>query len=191
MNLDNAKEKILQAALNLLDSEGDAGEITTRQIAKKANVNLALINYYYQSKENLMVMAAGYRMGGIIEQVLKESNTDEDPVVKLKKLLTTTADFSFKHHEIFKIAITGELKEGCKTSCAMVIPLLKELFGNKSEAELRIIALQLMLPFHFIVLYPDKYGDYLDVDFFNDQQRTRMIIRMTENLLSRAEGKKS
>ena len=98
MNLDNAKEKILQAALDLLDSEDDAGKITTRQIAKKANVNLALINYYYQSKENLMVMAAGYKMGGIIEQVLIESNTDEDPVVKLKKLLTTTADFSFKHH---------------------------------------------------------------------------------------------
>jgi len=188
LNIDNtsAKEKIFQAALELISTEENSGSITTRQIAGMANVNLALINYYYQSKENLLSQAAGYKMGDIIDQVLERSNTDVDAATKIKKLLATTADFSFKHNELFKIAVTGELKEGCKNSCALIIPLLKEIFSNKNEAELRTIALQLILPFHYIVLYPERYGDYLNTDFFDEQQRTRIINQMTDNILFNA-----
>lgn len=186
MKIDNvsAKQKIFQTALELLDSEENADSITTRQIAQKAGVNLALVNYYYQSKGNLLSQAAGYKMGAIINQVLEHSYADADAAVRLKKLLTTTADFSFRHNEIFKIAVTGELQQGCKNSCELVMPLLKEIFAGKNEAELRMIALQLMLPFHFIVLYPEKYGETLNVDFFDEEQRSRMINEMTDNILS-------
>lgn len=186
MKIDNvsAKQKIFQTALELLDSEENADSITTRQIAQKAGVNLALVNYYYQSKGNLLSQAAGYKMGAIICQVLEHSYADADAAVRLKKLLTTTADFSFRHNEIFKIAVTGELQQGCKNSCELVMPLLNEIFAGKNEAELRMIALQLMLPFHFIVLYPEKYGETLNVDFFDEEQRSRMINEMTDNILS-------
>lgn len=179
----SAKEKIFQAALELIGNGEKADSITTRQIAYKANVNLALINYYYQSKENLLSQAAGYKMGDIINRVLEQSSNEGAAAAKLKKLLTTTADFSFRHNEIFKIAVAGEMKEGCRNSCALVMPLLKEIFGNKDEAELWALALQLMLPFHFIVLYPEKYGDLLGVDFFDEQQRAGMINKMADNIL--------
>ena len=185
MSLDkrSVKERIFQAALELITSEEDIGSITIREIAKKADVNLALINYYYQSKENLFSQVAGYKMGDIIGKVLEASNVSVDATVRLKKLLTTTADFSFKHNEIFKIFVTGELKEGCKNSCALVMPLLKEILKNTNESELRIIALQLMLPFHYIVLYPDKYNDYLNTDFFDEQQRSQKINQMVDSIL--------
>ncbi|MHB1395019.1 MAG: TetR/AcrR family transcriptional regulator [Clostridia bacterium] len=192
MKIDNtsAKKKIFQAAIELISSEENLESITLRQIAKKADVNLALINYYYQSKENLMSQVAEIKMTSIITQVFEHSNADLDAVMKLKRLLTTTADFSFKHNEIFKIAVTGELKEGCKNSCALVMPLLTEIFKDKNEVELKIIALQLMLTFHYIVLYPEKYGDYLNTDFFDEKQRAQMINQMTDNLLSAAKDSK-
>lgn len=192
MNIDNAnaKEKILQAALELLSSEEGSGGLTTRKIAKKANVNLALINYYYQSKENLLSLAAGCKMGEIISGVLENGSIGTDAVDKLKKLLITTADFSFRHSEIYKIAVAGELKEGCKNSCSMVIPILKEIFRDKDETELNIIALQLMLPFHFVVLHPEEYGKLLKTDFFDERQRNGMINQMADNLLMKALGLK-
>lgn len=186
MNLMNksAKEKIFQAALELVECGESIDSITIRQIALKADVNLALINYYYQSKENLMSMVVGVKMESIINQVLEHSNVDMDAATKLKKLLTTTADFSFKHNDIFRVAVTGELKEGCKNSCALVMPLLKEILKGKSDSELRVLALQLMLPFHYIVLHPEKYGEYLNTDFFDEEQRTHMINKMTDSIIS-------
>ena len=47
----NTEEKILQAAIELFPIKGD---ITTREIAKLAGVNVAAINYHYKSKDNLM-----------------------------------------------------------------------------------------------------------------------------------------
>lgn len=189
MNSDKrtAKEKIFEAVLELMESEENIESITTRQIAQKAEVNLALINYYFKSKENLLSQAAQIKMEGIISQVLEYSSSKEPASERLKKLLAAAADFSFRYNEIFKISVGGELKEGCKNTCALVMPLLEEIFINKSEADLRIIALQLMLPFHYIVLYPDKYKDYLNTDFFDKQQRTQMIYKMADSILSAAE----
>ncbi|MFZ5351446.1 MAG: TetR/AcrR family transcriptional regulator [Bacillota bacterium] len=176
----NAKDRIFQAALELIEEGAVIGGITTRQIAQKANVNLALINYYYQSKENLLGQVVQMKMGKIIEQIYENKDSDENPIIRLKRLLNTTADFSFEHNDIFKMAVSGELKKGCINSCEMVMPMLKEIHENRDESELRIIALQLMLPFHYIVLYPELFGDYLSADFFNIQQRTQKINQMTD-----------
>lgn len=48
----NAEQRILVAARELFASKGYA-QTSTRDIAKKAEVNVALINYYFRSKENL------------------------------------------------------------------------------------------------------------------------------------------
>ncbi|CCQ92957.1 Transcriptional regulator, TetR family [[Clostridium] ultunense Esp] len=45
------QEKILSAAIQLYGSKGD---MTTREIANKAGVNVASINYHFQSKDNLL-----------------------------------------------------------------------------------------------------------------------------------------
>ena len=185
MKTDNAKakEKIFQAVLELVESEENIENITTRQIANKANVNLALINYYYQSKENLMSQVAEIKMTSIINQLLGRSNLNVDASARLKELLTATADFSFKYNHIFKIAVARELKEGCKNSCSLVMPFLKEIFKNENELELRIVALQMMVPFHQIVLYPEAYKNYLHTDFFDEKQRTHMINKMVDSIL--------
>lgn len=59
------KEKIMQAALELIKKEGFDG-ITTRKIADRSGTNVALVNYYFGSKENLInesikVILTGFR----------------------------------------------------------------------------------------------------------------------------------
>jgi len=48
----NTEAKIKAAARNVFHQKGYAGT-RTRDIAKEANMNLALLNYYFKSKENL------------------------------------------------------------------------------------------------------------------------------------------
>ena len=47
------KEKILRATLDLTKREGFEG-ITIKKIAEASSTNVALVNYYFGSKENLI-----------------------------------------------------------------------------------------------------------------------------------------
>ena len=49
----NTEAKIKTAARNVFHKKGFAGT-RTRDIAKEANMNLALLNYYFKSKENFL-----------------------------------------------------------------------------------------------------------------------------------------
>ena len=48
----STEEKILEAASEVFTKKGFAGT-RTRDIAEKAGINLALLNYYFRSKEKL------------------------------------------------------------------------------------------------------------------------------------------
>ena len=186
MNQDeaNAKEKIFQAALELVAEGKNDQQITTREIASKAGVNLALVNYYYQSKENLLSQVVGTMMGDIIEQSNQNSHTGNDAQTKLRNMLLVTADAAFKYRNICKIAISLELKSGCGNSCKLVTPLLKEILTECDESDLNIIAMQLMIPFHHIVLKPEFYSRYLDTDFFDEEKRKQKINQIVDCVLS-------
>ena len=52
------KEKIIEATMSLLlESKGNADEISTRAITKKARVGTGMINYHFQKKEHLIEIA--------------------------------------------------------------------------------------------------------------------------------------
>jgi len=186
MNLDEttAKEKIFQAAMELVAGGKTDQQITTREIASKAGVNLALVNYYYQSKENLLSQVVGTMMGDIIKQSNQNSRTSADAQTRLRNMLLATADAAVKYRNICKIAISHELKYGCGNSCKLVMPLLKEILTECDESDLNIIAMQLMIPFHHIVLKPEFYSRYLDTDFFDEEKRRQKINQMVDCVLS-------
>jgi AcrR family transcriptional regulator len=52
----STRERILRTAVRLLLSASPEG-LTTREIAKEADVNVAAIHYYFQTKENLIEQA--------------------------------------------------------------------------------------------------------------------------------------
>lgn len=183
----NAKEKILHAAIELVTSEEPIESITIRQIAKKAGVNAALINYYYQSKENLLNQVVEIMMGNIVDRMFESENAANDAATRLKDFMVNSAVFGFKCYKLCKIAVAAELKQGCRNTCRMAMPLLKEIFKNKNESELKIIALQLFIPFHNIFLNPEIYSDYLDTDFFDEQQRNHKINQMIDSILLKME----
>jgi AcrR family transcriptional regulator len=67
MNSNDTKQKILNAAEELFASQGFS-KTTTREITYKANVNVAAVNYYFDSKE-LLVQA-------VIERRLSDLNNE-------------------------------------------------------------------------------------------------------------------
>ena len=85
-------------------------------------MNAALINYYYQSKENLLNAVVGTMMGELIGRVHRDAGEGTDARSRLLDSLLATADAAFAHYNVCRIALVIELKHGCKSSCEMILP---------------------------------------------------------------------
>ncbi|MCW4468853.1 TetR family transcriptional regulator [Flavobacterium sp. MFBS3-15] len=77
---------ILQAAEKLFAEEGFDGA-SIRNIAKEANVNIAMISYYFGSKEKLLEALIVYRASGMRMQLENISHEDLSPLEKVDRLI--------------------------------------------------------------------------------------------------------
>ncbi len=109
---------ILNAAEELFAERGFDGT-SVRDIAHLAGVNLAMISYYFGSKEKLFEALVEYRSGyttGVLEELAQDENLD--PLGKVYKLIDFYIDRIFLNHRFhniitrqFSTVHTPELKE--------------------------------------------------------------------------------
>ena len=80
------KEKIIEAARKLFTQQGYTA-IKTRDIAKEAGINLALLNYYFRSKENLFEIVMKENFTQFIKGISELVNNEETSINKKIELL--------------------------------------------------------------------------------------------------------
>ena len=78
-NSTEVKEIIIKSTIELIEqSNGDIKKITSRSIAEKSGIALGLINYHFESKENLIALC----VQRIINNVLMNFAPDKVDYVK-------------------------------------------------------------------------------------------------------------
>lgn len=78
--------EILQVAEQLFAEEGFDGT-SIRDIAKKANVNIAMISYYFGSKEKMLEALVIYRISDMRLQLESLYNENISPIAKIDRLI--------------------------------------------------------------------------------------------------------
>lgn len=91
-NPEKTKAAILKAALHEFASEGVSGA-RTDEIARAANVNKALLYYYFQDKETLYGAVVESIFEGLREQILKVLDSDLPPTEKIRKYVGAHFDY--------------------------------------------------------------------------------------------------
>jgi len=104
------REQIIQAALTLFGKQGYEGT-SIRDICQEANVNLAMVNYYFGNKEGLFASMverkASTIKGKLQELVNNESMTPEE---KIDHVIEGYVDRIFSHRG-FSLAMMRELSK--------------------------------------------------------------------------------
>jgi TetR/AcrR family transcriptional regulator, regulator of cefoperazone and chloramphenicol sensitivity len=77
-NKADAKERIIKAVLDIISQKGNIS-ITVREISKKANVNLASINYHFRTTQNLFNEVENFLTEKILHLNKILENSDLDP----------------------------------------------------------------------------------------------------------------
>lgn len=181
-----AKQRILDVTIRMLSEQKDTGNITVRQIAKEANANSALINYYFGSKEKLLNKAVEVCMADMANKISFNKLENDSPVERLRNMVKGIASFAVNNYYLSDIIISTELKFGNLSSIQIILPLLREIFeGSKTEDELKLLTLQVITPFQIIFLHAPEYKEYLGKDIFDEKQRNELIDGMVDNIVER------
>lgn len=176
------KEKLIEATIDLIkEKNGDIDKITIRDIAKKADVGVGLINYHFQNKKNLIDIC----IKQIISEVIAQSKPDIaelSPMEKLKYSVKIPIDFLMNNPEISKISILGDLMQGQNND--NTFQTLSKYYchacnlGEKDDTFFKTVFLIHGLQGIFLrrELYKDKF------DFSDKAQRDHLIDNLVEKI---------
>ena len=148
----STEEKIMAAARKLFTQKGFAA-IRTRDIAKEAGINLALLNYYFRSKEKLfdIVMMDNFRqfIKGISVNLADETATIPE---KIRLLTAAYIDFLTRNPDL-PLFILNELRGNpsglAEKLMAEIGPARSYLLNQLKEAG-RQGKIPPIDPFHFV-----------------------------------------
>lgn len=107
------KERIIQATIDLINEKGEQiNDITVREICKKANVGLGLVNYHFGNKDRLIELCVEHIVNGIVDRFHSIQKEIEEctPFEKLNYLGNMTFTFLFEHYAISKISILSDMR---------------------------------------------------------------------------------
>jgi AcrR family transcriptional regulator len=109
MDFNEKQVQIMEAAESLFADKGFSGT-SVRDIAEAAGVNLAMISYYFGSKEKLMEAMFSYRGQHFriqLESILQ--NKELAPLQKVEKLIDDYIDRIFKKQCFHKVMVREQM----------------------------------------------------------------------------------
>ena len=187
---EKVKEAIINAATELIKrSGGEVKNITARAIADKSGVALGLINYHFESKENLIAIC----VQRIINKVLMSFSPDkkdynaDDGLTDKQRLISfaqQTFDFLFDNYAILKISILSDFKD-YKPLCNSVYTQMGFRFalrGNIPENKKQLITFSLTSAMQTAFLSGENSKHITGYNLFEKTERD-MFVSDTVSML--------
>jgi len=126
------REKIILSATELFSTQGFEGT-SVREIATDADVNVAMINYYFGSKEKLFESVVEYRaafLKGVFQDLI--NNNKLSPIEKIDIIIDHTIDRKFsnsKFHHLLHRELSLEHRPQMRDAISEI--LLKNMVSVK------------------------------------------------------------
>ncbi len=187
----DSKDAIIQATIALIKEKGEnIEEITVREICKKAEVGLGLVNYYFDNKDKLIELCVEKIINGIVDKFaeIREKTKNCTPYEKLDRLGNMTLTFLFEHYAVAKISILTDMrtpKENDNTHRTYLafLPLVAACRPDFDDDKVKrmtyclITSMQQAFLRHEIILL--THG----IDLSNAQERTDYHRQMIKDIL--------
>jgi AcrR family transcriptional regulator len=135
VNYNDKQLQILRVAENLFAEKGFEGA-SVRDIAENAGVNVAMISYYFGSKERLMEAIFEERMNFIrlrIEALVKDDSLD--PMGKVSKIISEHIDRAIYRMQFYKLMLCEQVINKNPT----IINLITEIKKRNLEVISKLI----------------------------------------------------
>lgn len=183
MNQNEGREKILETAFELISEVKDVNKVTIREIAKRAEVSIGLINYHFKTKDYMLMEAVSRELAKkatIWQQ--KSNDTDTNPKQNLKYMLIELMEIGVNYLYLVEIAAKFELTEGDINTPLFILPYIKQI-TKKDEITSKLIAFSLISSLQSATLRRNKIKKYLNIDIEKKEDRKKYVNIMVNSLL--------
>ncbi len=176
------KEKIMETTIALIKEYGDTDRITMREIADKAGVGLAMINYHFQTKDNLIYVCMLKMVGHTLENFeFYRPNSDMKAIDKMREIGKGIAAFMVTNPGFGRVAIMNDLvspniNDNSNQIAKMFLPIIKEIYvDEKTDQELLIMLYMLISSIEVGFLRRNVMKETLGIDLSNAEQRDKFV----------------
>ena len=186
---EEAKDRIVKAVMEMMGKERNE-KVTVREIAQRAGVNIASINYYFRSKEKLMEEVerrAVERMASIYEILQAEDRPVYEKIFcwadELMAFIMEYPGFLYMMGSKVLNQDTKVFQKHIEESEANLMPAVKEITKISNQQELLFKVRQLMAG----VIYPVLIQASMDVKeegtLADKEQRNLYLTSLMDALL--------
>ena len=186
-DLEKTRAALILAAEKLMTECDDPNEVTARAITREAGVNLAMINYCFGSREELLfeVFSQLYKSAPVVAPVLGEiAQSRLSPKEKLAALHFHSMKLMLENFKYCKALTKYTLvtrKIGDKRSS---VQFIQQHYGDrKTEGECRFIAFELSSIHELAVLRHEEIRDVCGIDLLNDDVLKKFVYDNIDRLL--------
>jgi Transcriptional regulator len=177
------KDQLIAATRQLLLSAEAPEKITARQISQAANVNLAMINYCFGSKDELLKTV----IDGIIASEFTPfaaADHSQNPKEELKNLLYHMSEVTIKYEPITRLSVPYVLLNAPIEIPVDVLPYIREHFkGTRDEKFCKVIAYELVCFLQIIFYRAGDFHKYAGVDVYREAELRELIDSQLDLLL--------
>ncbi len=167
----DTRSKLIDTTKRLLTDNTPLEALTARQISTEAGTNLAMINYCFKSKDELLKIAVDEI---IAEEFNQHSHIDIPSISakeQLRELLIHVCNAMIKYRELTKLSIPYLMLNDEISLPLDILPYIKMHFGaKKSETDCRVIAFQMVYTMQLIFYRAEDFRKYSGIDITNKQQ---------------------
>jgi AcrR family transcriptional regulator len=148
----STEEKIKQAALKLFTKRGYAAT-RTRDISEEAGINLALLNYYYRSKEKLFELVMSEILQNFFKGMTLILNDEQTSVDEKMEIFVTRYTTLLKQQPDLPLFIFHELRQDPqKLATKMGVNMVfKSYFFKQLNADMDRKKIARVHPLHYVI----------------------------------------
>ena len=111
-NAQAVRERILSATEALIrQSSGSSADITTRAVAARAGVGVGLINYHFQSKDQLITLCVQRMIGQVVSSFSPHARPGATDRERLTDWASEVFEFLFGNAALSRISILGDFAQ--------------------------------------------------------------------------------
>ena len=179
------KEKLMEATLHLMENREDPMQVTSREIASRAQVQPAMINYCFGSRENLIYATFQKEYLSFLqeEEIAKVLSSGLPPKEILKKIHFLVARCLVSNYK-FTRAITSMVlfKRDLGKESFSYSYVKAHYQGRKTDEECKLIAYELSSMMQLLIYRKDEIKRDFGIDL-DEEKALKHYIGMRVDLL--------
>lgn len=194
MEKTDKKTDIIEAAERLFCEFGYEGT-STRQIAKESGANMAMINYYFGSKEGVLLEIMESRISGFKSQlnaIEEEKISPKEKILKVVEQYTARIFLNISFHKLMhrELSLTQrpeiflKIKEAMAQNLTVIESIIKRGIteGIFRQVDIRMTIISIMGTISMAATSPNKVIPDQSFDINNKKDRLQLRDRLVSHL---------